>query len=430
LIEIAGVSPQGRAALRGVRKGDRVVSINGTEVHDGIDYHYLASDERVTLVLLAAGGKKRTLRFEKDPDDLLGIEVEPFRVTRCRNRCIFCFVDQMPRGVRNSLRVKDDDFRASFLYGNYITLGSLSEADWQRIFSQRLSPLYISVHATEPGLRQFILRNRNTPDIMLQLKRLAEGGIRMHTQIVLAPGINDGAHLDRTLADLASLVPSVSSIAVVPVGLTSFRAGCYPLRLFTRREARATVEKVEAFGNRFKRSHGVRLAFASDEFFRLAGLSIHRFAYYEDFPQLENGVGMIADFLKRASAVRIPARVPPLSAYVVSGASFSPLLRAELARFRKIAGLSISLITARNAFFGPSVTVAGLLTGGDILDALKSKRKRDWVFIPANVLKDDERIFLDGMTLEELGHRLKMRIVPVEGISDMIAFMQKGKERA
>ncbi|HWR73931.1 MAG TPA: PDZ domain-containing protein, partial [Nitrospirota bacterium] len=215
--------PEGTAAPLGIRSGDRIVSMNGHPIDDVIDYRFHVSEERLTVVVEGRGGKKRTLVLHKDPDDDLGLELEPFRIKRCRNKCLFCFVDQMPAGCRQSLLIKDDDYRASFLHGNYITLGNLSEQEWSRIFSQRLSPLYLSVHATEPELRRFILGNRNAPDIMTAMKRLAAGGIGMHTQIVLCPGINDGPHLARTIADLATLSPWVLSIAVVPVGVTRFR---------------------------------------------------------------------------------------------------------------------------------------------------------------------------------------------------------------
>ena len=212
-------------------------------------------------------GSTRSLKIIKEPDDNLGLEFPALQIKRCRNNCVFCFVDQMPAGCRKTLYIKDDDFRASFLYGNFITLGALSDSDWDRIFEQRLSPLYISVHATEPELRSALLRNPKAPDIMTSLRRLAEGGIRMHTQIVLCPGINDGVHLSRTITDLSGLFPFVSSIAVVPVGITRFRNRLSPLRTFSAARSKTVIDSIEQFGRKFKRQFGTRLVFPSDEFY-------------------------------------------------------------------------------------------------------------------------------------------------------------------
>ncbi|HEY6010040.1 MAG TPA: DUF512 domain-containing protein, partial [Nitrospirota bacterium] len=322
MLAINSILPGSTADGLGLKPGDIIDSINRQDVRDVIDYQYLIADERVRIALHTKTGTRRTITLDKDPDDTLGLEFIPFSITRCRNRCIFCFVDQMPPGCRRSLYVKDDDYRASFLYGNYITLGALSEQDWARIFSQRLTPLYISVHATDPALRAFMLRNKKAPDIMASLRRLASGGIRMHTQIVLCPGINDGAHLEKTINDLAGLVPAVSSIAVVPVGFTAFRKGLFPLRTFTRREARAVIDEVTRMGTRFRKRFGTRLVFASDELYIKAGLPVPPLSFYEDLPQIENGVGMVADFLREVKRTRLPRRVTPIKATVVTGASF------------------------------------------------------------------------------------------------------------
>jgi len=429
LIEIVDIAPGSTAERLNIRPGDSILSINRKVVNDVIDYQFLVADEHVTVRLLTAEGKTRTVSVDKDPDDTLGLSVAPLSITRCRNKCIFCFVDQMPPGCRKSLYVKDDDFRASFLYGNYITLGALSEADWRRIFTQRLSPLYISVHATDPALRSSILRNKKAPDIMKSLKRLAAGGIRMHTQVVLSPGVNDGPHLQKTLEDLAGLFPSVASIAVVPVGLTTFRTGLFPLRVFTRREARAVIDRLTHFGARFKRQHGTRLAFASDEFYIKAGAPVPPVSFYEDLPQIENGVGMVADFLRDAGRLRLTAGIEPVTATVVTGASFSPVLKNAIARLKRIPGLNLRMVTVRNGFFGPSVTVAGLLTGSDIAAALAGKKLGDMVFLPADALKEDDNIFLDGMSLERMGNLFGVRIYPVRRLGDMLALLRRKGRR-
>jgi putative radical SAM enzyme (TIGR03279 family) len=329
---------------------------------------------------------------------------------------------------RKSLYVKDDDFRASFLYGNYITLGALSENDWQRIFHQRLSPLYVSVHATDPALRSFILGNKKAPDIMGSMRRLAAGGISMHAQIVLCPDVNDGPFLRRTLDDLSGLFPSLLSVAVVPVGLTAFREELFPLRPFSRLEARTVIEDVTRFGRSWKKRHGVHLVFASDEFYIKAGVPVPSATFYEDFPQIENGVGMVADFLRSAARARIPAAISPLRATLVTGVSFSGILKDTVARLNGIRELSLRLITVRNKFFGEQVTVAGLLTGSDIAAALEGKRLGDLVVIPAEALKDEDDIFLDGMSLGQLRGRFAVPMAPAGSMKDLVALLKKGRE--
>lgn len=428
MIIIERVRPGSTAAGLGLKPGDILDSINGKEVRDVVDYQFFIADERVVIALHGGDGKARTLTVQKNPDDNLGLEFSPFPITRCRNHCIFCFVDQMPPRCRKSLYIKDDDYRASFLYGNYITLGALTETDWARIFSQRLSPLYISVHTSDPALRSFMLGNKKAPDIMENMRRLAAGGIRMHTQIVLCPGVNDRAHLQKTMEDLSSLFPAVSSIAVVPVGLTTFRKGLFPLRAFTKREARAVIDQITLFGRRFKRQFGTRLVFPSDEFYIKAGMPAPRPSFYEDFPQRENGVGMVSEFLDEVSRVRLPKKLGPKRATVVTGASFGAFLKNVLEKIKTIKGVRINQVTVQNSFFGPSVTVAGLLTGGDILRALQGKRLGELVLIPANALKEDEDVFLDGMTLEHLERSLKVRIVKAENFGEMMRLLRNKRK--
>lgn len=431
MIEVTDIAPDSTASRLKIAKGDRILSINGAEINDVVDYQFHSADDHITIALQSSSGKNRRISLRKDPDDLLGIQVAPFRVIRCRNKCMFCFVDQMPGNCRRSLYVKDDDYRASFLYGNYITLGSLTEKDWERIFAQRLSPLYISVHATDRILRNFILGNKKAPDILRSLQRLAAGGIRMHTQIVLVPGVNDGIHLKQTIEDLSLLFPAVLSIAVVPVGLTAFRHKSVPLRSFTASEAREVIARVSALGLQFKKIMGTRLVFVSDEFYRIARLALPRSAYYEDFPQIENGVGMVADFLEAASAFSLPKRINAIRMVVVTGVSFSPILQRVLRPLRKIQGLELKLITARNRFFGPSVTVAGLLSGGDIFTALHKKISKETdIFIPTNALNDDGALFLDGMSICDLEQRLEAQVHPVSSLKELIQIAQRKKGEA
>jgi putative radical SAM enzyme (TIGR03279 family) len=425
LLEIVHILPDGAAEGLGLKAGDVLDSVNGKEVHDVIDYRFLVADERVILAFHTKEGEARKLIIEKDPDDNLGLVFPPFRITRCRNRCIFCFVDQMPPDTRKSLHIKDDDFRASFLHGNYITLGALSENDWDRIFQERLSPLYISVHTTDHSLRTFMLGNKKAPDILASMKRLAAGGILMHTQIVLCPGINDGDHLQKTLDDLSGLFPAVASIAVVPVGLTSFRTTLFSLRSFTRSESRAVIELAARLGSRFKRRLGTRLVFPSDEFYIKAREPFPPLSFYEDLPQIENGVGMVSEFLRDVSRTRIPKKAAPIQVTLVTGVSFGRILGRALERLKTIDGPRIRLVIAQNHFFGSSVTVAGLLTGQDILRALKGRRLGHLVVIPSGALKEDEDLFLDNMRLGQLEQALSVRVRKADTFGELVTMLRK-----
>jgi putative radical SAM enzyme (TIGR03279 family) len=424
LIEIASVRPGSIAASLGLQPEDAIIAIDSETVDDVIDYQFLVSEEHITLLVRRQSGETETLSIDKDPDDNLGITCSPFRTKRCSNRCIFCFVDQMPEGCRKSLYVKDEDYRASFLYGNYITLGTLSETEWGRIFRQRLTPLYISVHTTDPVLRSFMLGKKKAPDIMESLRRLAAGGITMHTQIVLCPGINDGPRLQKTVEDLSSLFPAVASIAVVPVGLTKFRKRLFRLRLVTRQDARVVLKSITSVGTRFKKRFGTRLVFPADEFYIKAGVPVPPFSFYEDFPQIENGVGMVADFLRNVARANVPKRLAPIKATVVTGVSFAKILGTVLKRLRNIQDIAIRQVTVPNRFFGPSVTVTGLLTGGDILRALRGMQLGDLLMVPAEALKEDDDMFLDGMSLDQLSQRLSIKTVNVKGFRHMITLMQ------
>ena len=420
MLEISRVLPGSTAARYGLKRGDRLVSVNGSEVHDSIDFLFHASEEQLSLVIASQKGTSRRLRIVKDPDDTLGVEFPPLTIRRCRNKCIFCFVDQMPPGCRRSLYVKDDDYRASFLYGNYITLGNLREDDWERIFTQRLSPLYLSVHATEPALRASLMRNKNAPDIMAGMKRLAAGGIRMHTQIVLTPGINDGGHLLKTIDDIAGLFPAVLSIAVVPVGITGHREGLFPLRPFKPNEALRVVKTIQSIAAGFKKQIGTRLVYPSDEFYIKARVPFPPLSFYEDLPQIENGVGMVASFLHEAKRTRLPRRVRPVTMTAVTGVSFSPILRTVLKRLQGTAGVSVRVVTARNTLFGPPVTVSGLLSGRDILTAVQGKRLGSLLLIPSNTLNENEGIFLDNMKVADIEAVVGVPVRPVSTFGDVI----------
>lgn len=406
MVKVVSVVPGSPAERAGIVPGDMILKVDGRMIRDEIDLRFWASDDRFFLTLDRGGRRFRT-EVRRCPGEGLGVELEPLRPRTCRNRCIFCFVDQLPRGLRRSLYVKDEDYRLSFLYGNYITLTDLSDEDFGRIFSQRLSPLYVSVHATDLEVRNFMLGRPDAPDVMSQLRRLVKGGIRVHAQVVLCPGINDGEVLERTVGDLSELYPGVSSLAVVPVGLTKHREGLYPLRPVEPEEAERTLGQIADWQGRLLRELGTRFAFASDEFYILAGKEFPQEEEYEDFPQLEDGVGMVRRFLETFGrrSRELPGRVPPISIALVTGTAFGPIIE-KLARKveSRVEGLSFRLIVVENQLLGKSVTVSGLLSGRDILRALEED-PGDYVLLPPNCV-NDRGLLLDDLRPEDLALRL------------------------
>lgn len=388
------------AEAAGVEPGDRLAAVNGRVPRDVIDYRYLIADERVRLRVRGKHGE-RTITLDKHPDRDLGIEFECdlFEGVRtCSNRCVFCFIKMLPQGLRPGLYLHDDDYRLSFLHGNFITLTNLTEADMRRIVRQHLSPLYVSVHATDPALRRRMFGVERLPDVMKQMRRLTTGGITLHTQIVICPGYNDGAALDRTVADVAALHPGVASIGVVPVGLTRFARKLDPV---TPALARSLLDRAEAWQDGFRRRLGTRLLFAADELYLLAGRAFPRAGEYERYPQLENGIGIARRFIDRMHHLRLPAAVrPQRRATVVTGTLAAPLLARLARKLSGVRGLEVDVAPVQNRLFGPSVTVAGLLSGADIRSALRRIDPGDLVLVPAAAVRDG--VFLDDMTVEEL----------------------------
>ena len=420
-VRVLAVDPKGLASRAGLRQGDRLLRVNGQDLRDLVDFHVQAGEEELAIDV-DRGGHPCSVVLQRKWGRDLGLECEPpapAEISTCANKCVFCFIHQLPKGLRKSLYVKDDDYRLSFLHGNYITLTDLPDSEIQRIVDLRLSPLYISVHATDPVLRHFLLGSPKTirGDLMERLRRLAVAGIRLHTQIVLCPGLNDGAHLERTVRELGELYPGVATVAVVPVGLTRHRDGLHPLRSITPAEAGATLDGIHAWQADFLARHGTRLVFAADELYLQARQPIPSAAAYEGFSVVEDGVGLVRRFeddLRRLA--RRPGRPRwrgEQTVTVVTGELFGPILGRLLETVR-IPDLRAEVVPVPNEFFGRAITVVGLLTGQDIASALSGRPLGHAVLIPRVALTETKGVFLDDVAPEDLARHLGVPIVTVE----------------
>jgi len=418
-VVVARVRRRSLAASAGLLAGDRLVAINGVPLRDSIDFHFQAGEETLR-VELEREGCAAALTIHRRAGRGLGVELLPPRpaeISTCANKCVFCFIHQLPKGMRRSLYVKDDDYRLSFLHGNYITLTDLPEEELRRIESQRLSPLYVSVHSTDPELRHALLGSpRIKGDLLPRMRRLAGAGIRMHCQIVLCPDLNDGLHLERSVRELGELHPGVATVAVVPVGLTAHRERLPRLRVHTPEEARQVVRTVEGWQYQFLPRLGTRFVFAADELYLAAGLEPPGAGDYEGYPLVEDGVGLVrrfSDGFLRALR-RLPAAVEPARAVsVVTGEMFAPRLEVLLEKVT-VEGLGVTVSPVANEFFGGNIGVAGLLTGRDIVKQLSRVPLGDLVLIPAVALRDSAGVFLDDLTPADLEVQLGVPVVAVE----------------
>lgn len=416
---IARIAPGSIAEELELRPGDLLLAVNGTPVADYLAYRFAIADEVVTLTV-ARDGECLEIEIEKDEDEDLGIgfEEDVFDgMRRCANKCVFCFEEQMPRGMRPSLRARDDDYRLSFLHGNFITLTNLRPGEWERILREHLSPLYVSVHATDPEVRRRMMHNRRAGEILPQLRQLGEAGIEVHTQIVLCPGWNDGAVLERTLDDLAALYPTVISIGVVPVGLTGHRPKGPEVRPVTPADAEVALIALERRQNALLATIGTRLIFAADEFYLATGRPLPPAEAYEGYPQRENGIGLTRLFLDELAAVkRFPAG-KGRKITIATGALAAPQLELLAARLRA-AGWQAEVVSVPNRFYGGGVNVAGLLTGQDILATLRSRDLGELVLLPSVVLNTDG-IFLDDLTPADLERELGAPLRFCEGPAEV-----------
>ncbi|HAJ61108.1 MAG TPA: TIGR03279 family radical SAM protein [Cyanobacteria bacterium UBA8543] len=428
---ITKVLPDSIAVEIGFEPGDAIVAINGTRPRDLIDYQFLCADEVLELEVLDAKGKTHSVEIEKDYDEDLGLEFETALfdgLIQCNNRCPFCFIDQQPPGKRQSLYLKDDDYRLSFLYGSYLTLTNLTQKEWNRIEQMRLSPLYVSVHATEPDIRSRLLKNHRAGEILEQLRWFQKRRLQIHAQVVVCPGINDGIHLERTLQDLAQFytdnVPAVASAAVVPVGLTRFRPQEDELMPVSREKAEEVIQQVQELQEKFRQQLGSTFAWLADEWFLIARQELPPESHYEEYPQIGNGVGSIRQFLKQFKDIasqKLPRRVktPRSFTWVVGNAvekAFEPLVQ----QLNAVEGLTVKLVALRSDYWGQEISVTGLLTGQDLLEGLKGKDLGEAILLPSLMLKQGDTRFLDDMTVEVLARQLETPIVPVNGTEELI----------
>lgn len=408
-------SPADRA---GFKAGETLTALNGHEIMDVLDYRFYQDETRLTAEVLDSAGEKRVLHVVKREYEDLGLDFATYLMDKqrsCKNKCVFCFIDQLPPGLRESLYFKDDDSRLSFLFGNYITLTNITEHEVERIIHMHISPINISVHTTNPELRVKMMHNRFAGERLEILYRLAEAGIRINCQLVLCPGWNDGEELERTLRDLTAL-ESVGCIAAVPVGLTKYRENLTPLRLFNKEEAAAVIDCIDRYGAACLERTGSRRVYAADEFYLIAGREIPDAAFYEDFALLENGVGLWA-LLKSEAADAItdePAPDRPREISLATGELAYPLLRELVDRAAtKWHNLVGHVYAIRNDFFGPTINVAGLVTGGDLIRQLRGKPLGEELLIPASMLRHEGDLFLDDVSLADVERELQVPVRPV-----------------
>ncbi|MBQ2985861.1 MAG: DUF512 domain-containing protein [Tyzzerella sp.] len=400
----------------GIEPGDKLISINDNTIEDVFDYHYLVNDEELVVLIEKANGEEWELEIEKDYDEDLGIIFEQGLMDEyrsCRNKCIFCFIDQMPKGMRETLYFKDDDSRLSFLQGNYITLTNMSDHDVERMIQYHLEPINISFQTTNPELRCKMLHNRFAGEALKKVDKLYEAGIHMNGQIVLCKGVNDGEELERSIRDLTNYLPYLQSVSVVPVGLTKYRDGLYPLEPFTKEDAIKVLEIIENWQKKIYDEHGLHFIHAGDEWYILAEREMPEEERYDGYLQLENGVGMlrllIDEFDEAFSDIEGDDRKREIS--IATGKLAYPYLQQMIEKLQvKFPNIKVHLYWIRNEFFGETITVSGLITGQDLMAQLKDKQLGSKLLLPCNLLRDGEEVFLDDVTLTQVKESLQVDI--------------------
>ncbi len=414
---IISVEPGSIAEELGIEPGDVLVAVNGKEIQDVFDYRYMINDEYLEILLKDSEGEEYIAEVEKDYDEDIGIVFENGLMDNarsCSNKCIFCFIDQLPKGMRDTLYFKDDDTRLSFLQGNYVTLTNMKDKDIDRIIYYHLSPINISVHTTNPELRKMMLHNNKAGNIMERMKKLADAGIELHTQVVLCKGVNDGAELDRTIEDITKLFPSTQSMSVVPVGLTKYRDGLFKQEPFTKEDAAAVIDQIEGWQERNLKKFGTRIVFPSDEFYLKAERELPPPETYEDFQQFENGVGMLslfkAEFYELLPDIEDREKRKRTLSLVTGVAAYG--LMSEIAEriMERFPNIKINVYRIINEFFGEMITVSGLLTGGDIIKQLKGRELGEYIVLPDSLLRNGETVLLDDIYVSDIERELNTKV--------------------
>jgi len=419
MVKVSRIEQNSIADALGIQPGAQLLTVNGRPLADFLDWEFLTADEELVIEGRQPDGEQVIYELERLDGEPLGISLEPPTVRRCANRCEFCFIEGLPPGLRKPLYIRDDDYRLSFAYGNFATLSNVKERDIARILEYRLSPLYVSVHATNHEARKVLLNNTRVPDIKAQLSRLAEGGIQFHCQMVIVPGLNDETVLEESLTDLWNMGNAVTSAAVVPVGLTQF-SHLYTGKGMDRDTARTILDRVERWGERAMRERGETWVFGSDELYMLAQRELPGPAHYGEFAQIENGVGAVTSLRMRlANGLDRVARRDGQRIGVVTGLAMAALMPPLLERLGEVSGAEFELIIAENSLFGPTITTAGLLVGKDILGALANRRDLDIALIPAETINEDG-VFLDDYTLAMVRESLPMPIFPSYDFIDVL----------
>ncbi len=427
-VEITGVKKWSKLFFKGIKSGDKLLSVNGNPIHDFLDYEFYIKETELILEF-ECQGKSRSLKLKKKAEDDLGLEFSSFlmdKQKRCKNNCIFCFIDQNPEGMRESIYFKDDDSRLSFLFGNYITLTNLSDEDIDRIIKMHISPVNISVHTMNKELRVKMMKNKNAGNCLDYIEKLADAGIEINTQLVLCPGINDGEELSYSLNELSKLYPAVQSIAAVPVGITKHREGLFDMPSYSKEAASEVIDTINAFGDAFALKNGTRLAYAADEFYLKAEREIPDSDYYEAYPQIENGVGMWRDFIDESDAVIDEAKAKKdifRRVSIATGTAAYPLIKGIADKTTALyPEVSINVFEIKNDFYGHTVTVAGLVTGRDLINQLKGKELFGELIIPDVMLNADGNLFLDNVSAAEVESELgvKLKVVSESSAGKLI----------
>ena len=421
MVKIVSVDKHSRADMAGIKAGDNLISINGREICDVLDYRFFLAEKSIILKL-SRENEELEVTIKKQQYDDIGLDFETPLMDKkhsCENKCVFCFIDQLPKGMRKTLYYKDDDSRLSFLHGNYITLTNLHDKDIDRIIEMHISPVNISVHTTNPDLRVQMMHNKRAGEVLSYMKRLADAGISLCGQIVLCKGLNDGEELERSMRDLSELFPAMQSVSIVPAGLTRYRQKLYPLEGFTKEESAAVIAQVDKFAKAFEEKNGSRMFFCSDEFYLKAELPLPEESYYEGYPQIENGVGMITSLMTEFKEELnyldeyLENYKAPRHVSIATGVAAYDTIKSMAAELEaRIEGLQIDVYKIINNFFGETITVSGLLAGKDLSEQLAGKNLGELLIFPANALRADGDLFLDDMSPEELSEKLGVPVSP------------------